>query len=90
MSKPTGRSHVYGLDWPVLGLNGASKTPIDGGCREAVGKGDGQTNFVHLDPDTMGGCYSLITSAVAPRPIAFVSSVGDAGVLNLSPFSYFN
>lgn len=34
--------------------------------------------------------YQLITGAVAPRPIAFVSSLSADGVGNLAPFSYFN
>lgn len=32
----------------------------------------------------------LLTGAVAPRPIAFVSSINRAGQINLSPFSFFN
>lgn len=34
--------------------------------------------------------YKFLTSAITPRPIAFVSTVDAAGVGNLSPFSYFN
>ncbi|MFQ5895036.1 MAG: flavin reductase family protein [Nitrospinota bacterium] len=34
--------------------------------------------------------YYLLTSAVVPRPIAFVSTRGKDGSLNLAPFSYFN
>lgn len=34
--------------------------------------------------------YKFMTSAVTPRPIAFVSSVSEKGVLNAAPFSYFN
>lgn len=34
--------------------------------------------------------YSFMTSAVMPRPVAFVATVSAAGVSNLSPFSYFN
>uniref|UniRef100_UPI00404772A7 flavin reductase family protein n=1 Tax=Algoriphagus sp. TaxID=1872435 RepID=UPI00404772A7 len=33
---------------------------------------------------------ALLQGAVAPRPIAFVSSINKVGALNLSPFSYFN
>jgi len=36
-----------------------------------------------------GGCYQLAISSVLPRPIAFVASLGEDGVANLSPFSYF-
>lgn len=34
--------------------------------------------------------YGLITSVVAPRPIAWVSTVSPHGVLNVAPHSYFN
>ena len=34
--------------------------------------------------------YSLMISAVTPRPIGFVSSMGSDGSHNLSPYSYFN
>ena len=34
--------------------------------------------------------YSYLTGTVAPRPIAFVSSIDNAGNVNLSPFSFFN
>ena len=34
--------------------------------------------------------YNILISAVAPRPIAWVSTVSAAGQLNLAPFSFFN
>ncbi len=34
--------------------------------------------------------YSILSSAIAPRPIAFVSTVDKNGKVNLSPFSFFN
>lgn len=37
-----------------------------------------------------GEVYQLINRTVAPRPIAFVSSLSEDGIPNLSPFSYFN
>ena len=33
--------------------------------------------------------YELLTSAIVPRPIAFVSSIGEDGVFNVAPFSWF-
>ncbi|HWQ52883.1 MAG TPA: flavin reductase family protein [Bryobacteraceae bacterium] len=33
--------------------------------------------------------YKLMVGAIVPRPIAFVSTVSPAGVLNLAPFSFF-
>lgn len=34
--------------------------------------------------------HSYLLSAVAPRPIAFASTINKKGEVNLSPFSYFN
>jgi flavin reductase (DIM6/NTAB) family NADH-FMN oxidoreductase RutF len=36
-----------------------------------------------------GDIYKLMIGAVVPRPIALVSSVDEANVRNLAPFSYF-
>jgi flavin reductase (DIM6/NTAB) family NADH-FMN oxidoreductase RutF len=33
--------------------------------------------------------YKLMTGAIVPRPIAFVSTVGASGAFNLAPFSFF-
>jgi len=33
--------------------------------------------------------FRLITHAVVPRPIAWVTTLGPQGVVNLAPFSYF-
>jgi flavin reductase (DIM6/NTAB) family NADH-FMN oxidoreductase RutF len=34
--------------------------------------------------------YKLLTNLVVPRPIAWVTSQGKSGVVNLAPFSFFN
>jgi flavin reductase (DIM6/NTAB) family NADH-FMN oxidoreductase RutF len=34
--------------------------------------------------------YQLLISCVVPRPIAFVTTLSPAGVVNLAPFSFFN
>jgi flavin reductase (DIM6/NTAB) family NADH-FMN oxidoreductase RutF len=34
-------------------------------------------------------CYRLLTGVVVPRPIAWVTSLSEAGVVNLAPFSHF-
>jgi hypothetical protein len=39
--------------------------------------------------DTRREMYRLLTSAVIPRPIAFVSSLSASGVRNLAPFRCF-
>ena len=33
--------------------------------------------------------YKLMVAAIVPRPIAFVSTIGADGILNLAPFSFF-
>lgn len=34
--------------------------------------------------------YNLLTSAIGPRPIAWVSTISESGLVNLAPFSFFN
>jgi flavin reductase (DIM6/NTAB) family NADH-FMN oxidoreductase RutF len=34
--------------------------------------------------------YRVLIGSVVPRPIAFVSTMSESGVLNLAPFSFFN
>jgi len=34
--------------------------------------------------------YKLMTGTVIPRPIGWISTISETGVLNLAPFSYFN
>jgi flavin reductase (DIM6/NTAB) family NADH-FMN oxidoreductase RutF len=45
-----------------------------------------------IDPKskTTTELYYLMTAAIVPRPIAFVTSVSGSGVVNAAPFSYFN
>jgi flavin reductase (DIM6/NTAB) family NADH-FMN oxidoreductase RutF len=45
-----------------------------------------------LLPQALGirATYALMISCIAPRPIAWVSTLSPDGVPNLAPFSYFN
>ena len=45
-----------------------------------------------IDPQTVSSIanYRLLSGAVIPRPIAFVSTISLRGVRNLAPFSFFN
>ncbi len=45
-----------------------------------------------FDPNELGTKerHSLLLGAIAPRPIALVSTVDEFGHNNLSPFSFFN
>ena len=47
---------------------------------------------MHIDPTTNTAIdnYKLLTNLVVPRPIAWVTSQNDQGVVNLAPFSFFN
>jgi flavin reductase (DIM6/NTAB) family NADH-FMN oxidoreductase RutF len=44
-----------------------------------------------IDPETLepSAAYHLLNSLVVPRPIAWVSTVSEAGVANIAPHSYF-
>ena len=45
-----------------------------------------------IDPKTspVSIAYQILTGAVIPRPIGFISSISTAGIVNLAPFSFFN
>ena len=47
---------------------------------------------MQIDPSlqTPADNYKLLTNLVVPRPIAWVSSLSQDGVINLAPFSFFN
>jgi len=47
---------------------------------------------VIIDPQAVpvSIAYQILTSAVVPRPIGFISSLSPEGVANLAPFSFFN
>lgn len=46
---------------------------------------------MHLDPAALAQAdrYKLLIGGIVPRPIAFVSTISNAGALNLAPFSFF-
>ena len=45
-----------------------------------------------IDPKSVSTAHfhSVLLTAVAPRPIAFASTINEEGSVNLSPFSFFN
>ena len=45
---------------------------------------------MHINPKDFEGFNRVLTGVVVPRPIAFVSSVSEKGIVNLAPFSFFN
>ncbi|MDZ7345091.1 MAG: flavin reductase family protein [candidate division KSB1 bacterium] len=48
--------------------------------------------IISLAPEEMPprDAYRLMLSVIVPRPIAWVSTIGKDGTLNLAPFSFFN
>lgn len=55
-------------------------------------KADEEQGWKTWDTKSTSGrdVYRLLTSAVTPRPIAFISSLSADGIPNLAPMSYFN
>jgi flavin reductase (DIM6/NTAB) family NADH-FMN oxidoreductase RutF len=51
-----------------------------------------KNNVRTIDPTTIPtkDLHQFILGAVAPRPIAFASTISTDGVLNLAPYSFFN
>jgi len=47
---------------------------------------------MQIDParESPATSYKLLTNLVVPRPIAWITSQGPQGVVNLAPFSFFN
>lgn len=48
--------------------------------------------MITIDPQqgTERDNYKLLVGTIIPRPIAFVTTLSENGVLNGAPFSYFN
>lgn len=51
-----------------------------------------ELEFASFDPKGLSGrdLHGKLLGGIAPRPIAFASTIDAAGELNLAPFSYFN
>lgn len=49
-------------------------------------------SYKELDPKTINTpeLHGILLGAIAPRPIAFASTIDQKGQVNLSPFSFFN
>jgi flavin reductase (DIM6/NTAB) family NADH-FMN oxidoreductase RutF len=47
---------------------------------------------MQFNPDELeySAVYKLLTGAVIPRPIGWISTIDENGINNLAPFSYFN
>src|SRR5690606_24669035 len=53
--------------------------------------GGAMQGYDSVDLSTLGRAdrYKILTGAVVPRPIAFVTTLGPSGVVNAAPFSQF-
>lgn len=51
-----------------------------------------ESNMISFVPAEMAVAapYHLLTSIVAPRPIAWIATIAEVGLPNLAPFSFFN
>ncbi len=47
---------------------------------------------MEIDPsaNTPREIYTRMVSLITPRPIAWVSTISNGGILNLAPYSFFN
>ncbi|RRJ93480.1 flavin reductase family protein [Flavobacterium macacae] len=47
---------------------------------------------MEFNPDELDqrAIYKLLTGAIIPRPIGWISTISEKGLLNLAPFSFFN
>lgn len=47
---------------------------------------------MHVDLSTLSpiSVYATMTQTIVPRPVAWITSRSETGVLNLAPYSYFN
>lgn len=45
-----------------------------------------------INPESLSGRenYKFLTGSIIPRPVAFVTTLSESGVLNAAPFSFFN
>lgn len=74
----------------MIAVEGVICTPKRNHLRSAVDGVDDPRDRVVIDPDEVGmrAMYHLMNAAVAPRPVAWVSTISPGGVANLAPHSY--
>lgn len=46
--------------------------------------------FIDVRESAVLNVYQMLVGLVTPRPIAWVTSISESGVVNLAPFSFFN
>lgn len=54
-----------------------------------LGKLGGEEVIVDPEATEARNVYRLMVAVIVPRPIAFVSTIGADGIMNLAPFSFF-
>ncbi len=45
---------------------------------------------IHPKKTSVADLHQYLVGAIAPRPIAFVSTISASGATNLAPYSFFN
>jgi flavin reductase (DIM6/NTAB) family NADH-FMN oxidoreductase RutF len=60
--------------------------------RSSIGVNRAKIAIMQIDPSLQSKAesYKVLTNLVVPRPIAWVTSTGPSGLINLAPFSFFN
>ena len=78
------------------GRSRSNCVPVNMPARQSESVPSGRRNFrsseleIQPDKEDASVVYSAMIRAIAPRPIAWVSTISPNGVPNLAPFSYFN
>jgi flavin reductase (DIM6/NTAB) family NADH-FMN oxidoreductase RutF len=73
-----------------LGCNGAVAVPRISGARTLPKKIRGHAMLFDLAKTPVHAIYNLLIGLVAPRPIAWITTVDLEGRLNAAPFSAYN
>jgi flavin reductase (DIM6/NTAB) family NADH-FMN oxidoreductase RutF len=58
--------------------------------RNALPAAHGEEDFLVHEFDKVHYSSNILNSLILPRPIAFITTLGENGVINAAPFSYFN
>ncbi len=75
---------------PLLQRGRASTSHVEGRGFGFFPLGKLSSVFFDLSQIAVRDAYKLLTGVVVPRPIALVTSVSQAGIVNAAPYSFFN
>lgn len=57
---------------------------------DTLKKGMEKVTSIDVNTISTSEVHQILLTAIAPRPIAFASTINEEGLVNLSPFSFFN